>query len=136
LIGAFAIVVILALALVFGANKLFSSELTHNCTCTTDDTFKPVSYYNVETKEMNCLCMKPASDQRLTFFEAREACQQSNSSLWAIRDGDEEFRKVFSKLKELNTTQVWIDGRVFGKCPDGGYTCFEGANNFDITILI
>jgi hypothetical protein len=59
-----------------------------------------------------------------------------NSSLWAVRDGDEEFRKVFSKLKQLNTTQVWIDGRVFGKCPDGGYTCFEGNDNVDLTITI
>jgi hypothetical protein len=136
LIGASVIVgtLVLVLLLVFGPINLISSYLTHNCTCTTDDTFEPVSYYNVETKEMKCLCIKPASDRRQTFFEAREACQQSNSSLWAVRDGDEEFRKVFSKLKELNTTQVWIDGRVFGKCPDGGYTCFEGNNNFDLTI--
>jgi hypothetical protein len=90
-----------------------------------------VPYYNVVTYEPTCLCIKPASDRRQTFFEAREYCQQSNSSLWAVRDGDEEFRKVFSRLKELNTTQVWIDGRIFGKCPDGGYTCFEGNNNFE-----
>ena len=100
----------------------FNVNIDNSCTCT-NSIFNPVKYYNIDTNSYKCICYILLPEQQ-NFFQTKKTCEQFNSSIWSIKDGGDEYIKLYTKLNK-NTSEIWLNGRVFGSCPLGGYVCFE-----------
>ena len=46
-------------------------------------------------------------------------------TLWEVLDGSEEWKATIEKLIHLKKTNVWLNGRAIGICPDGSYKCLQ-----------
>ncbi len=58
-----------------------------------------------------------ASDEYYTFDGALNACEELDSTLWGLVDGEEEWVTVISMAESEGKARVWINGKVVGSCP-------------------